>query len=235
MISHIDPINNMTWKSPFITIDIDWAHNALISDTIDLLEKNETKATFFITHDTPLLDRLRSNKNFELGIHPNFNFLLEGNKCNGSSAEEVIDRLLNIVPEAKSIRSHSMFQNSKLLDLFYEKGLRYDCNHYIPEQTNIILQPWVLWNKLIRIPYFWEDDIYCKYDNNSSVKTLFKRKGLNVFDFHPIHIYLNTENLISYEKTRSMHHSPDELIRLRYNGYGVRNYFLETLKLCKEL
>ncbi len=43
MISHIDPINNITWKSPFITIDIDWAHNTLISDTIDLLEKMKRK------------------------------------------------------------------------------------------------------------------------------------------------------------------------------------------------
>ena len=235
MISSINPIDDTTWQSPFITIDVDWAHDIVLADTIDLLEKNESKATFFITHDTPLLDRLRSNKNFELGIHPNFNLLLDGNDSNGRSAEEVVDRLLNIVPEAKSIRSHSMLQNSRLLDLFYEKGLKYDCNHYIPEQTNIILKPWILWNKLIRIPYFWEDDIYCMYDNNSSVKSLFKRKDLKVFDFHPINIFLNTENMDRYEKSRSFFRSPDELIKFRYNGYGVRNYFFEILKFYNEL
>ena len=114
-------------------------------------------------------------------MHPNFNSLLLGDIRNGSTAEEVLDKILKIVPEAKSIRSHSMLQSSSLLNLFYKKGLKYDCNHFFPEQTKISLKPWILWNELTRIPYFWEDDIYCIYENNSKVESLFYRNGLKVF------------------------------------------------------
>jgi len=72
-------------------------------------------ATWFVTHDTPLISRLRTNSKFELGIHPNFDFLIQGEPRNGGNAQEVVARLLEIVPEAKSVRSHSMTQSSRLL------------------------------------------------------------------------------------------------------------------------
>ncbi len=39
--------------------------------------------------------------------------------------------------------------------------------------------------------------------------------GLKVFDFHPIHVFLNTENLERYEGSRSLHRCPGELIAHR--------------------
>ena len=36
-------------------------------------------------------------------------------------------------------------------------------------------------------------------------------------------------------KSRSFFRSPDELIKFRYDGYGVRNYFFEILKFYNEL
>ena len=141
-ISQIHPDDPSTWENKnFITFDIDWAHNDVMSDTIDLMERFDIAATWFVTHDTPLLKRLRANPKFELGIHPNFNFLLAGDPRNGATAEEVVDRLLEIVPEAKVVRSHSTTQSSRLLEIFEKKGLTHDCNHFIPEQAVIKLKP----------------------------------------------------------------------------------------------
>lgn len=194
--------DNSTWKHKvFLTFDIDWVHDDVLSNTIDLVEQYGVSATWFVTHDTPVLERLRDNPAFELGIHPNFNFLLQGDDRNGSNAEEVVARLLAILPEARSVRCHSMTQNSNLLDLFLSKGLTHDCNHFIPEQINLHLKPWKLWNGLIRVPYFWEDDVACLYEQNTPILELQERSGLKVFDFHPIHIFLNTEHLDRYEKT----------------------------------
>jgi len=215
---------------------MDWAHDDVIADTIDLLEVADVPATWFVTHNTPILARLRRNPKFELGIHPNFNKLLTGNSS--SSAQDIVERLMNIVPEAKSIRCHSMTQSSGLLDIFVAAGLTHDVNHFIPVSVGTELRPWVLWNDLIRIPYFWEDDIACicesKGREEPSVKDAAKTgNGIKVFDFHPIHIFLNTENLQRYEQTRNIHQNPQALIQHRFPGAGVRTKLLDLLNALK--
>ena len=218
-----------TWLSEiYLTLDIDWACDEIILDSIRLIEKAGVAATWFVTHETPVLERLRENPRFELGIHPNFNFLLDGDPRNGANAEEVIDRLLAIVPDAKSVRSHSMMQSTNILQIFVERGLTHDSNHFIPEQSALSLEPWVLWNGLVKVPYFWEDDAVCLFPQNTPVLELVRRAGLKVFDFHPIHVFLNTEHMGRYERTRPLHRNPLELSEHRCEGVGTRTR-LETL------
>jgi hypothetical protein len=230
VIKGIDADDPGSWENKlFLTLDIDWVHDEVLADTIDVLESYSVSATFFVTHKTPVLERLRENPKFELGIHPNFNFLLQGDFRNGKDAEEVIDRMLEIVPDAKSVRSHSLTQSSRILDLFGEKGLTHDCNHFIPEQLGIELKPWKHWNNMVKAPHFWEDDIVCVSPNNTSVEFLVKRPGLRVFDFHPIHVFLNTEELNRYERSRTLHQDPKSLLDHRYDGYGTRSRLLDLL------
>lgn len=231
-IKDIDVGKAATWEEPlFLTFDIDWASDDVLNYTIDIVEQYGTAATWFVTHDTPVLERLRRNPAFELGIHPNFNFLLNGDPRKGATAGEVIDRMLDFVPEAKSVRSHSMTQNSNILELFVEKSLTHDSNHFIPEQTGMVLKPWNVWNDLIKVPYFWEDDVVCIYEQNTPLKDLVKRNGVKVFDFHPIHVFLNTEKLDRYETTRSLHQDTAKLKEHVFNGYGARSRLEELLTL----
>lgn len=236
VFSAIDVGNEASWLSaPFLTLDIDWAHDAILTDTIELIERYEVPATWFVTHDTPMLDRLRANPDFELGIHPNFNWLLSGDSRAGRDAAEVVDRLLAIVPEAKCVRSHSTTQSSVLLDLFVQRGLTHESNSFIPAQSGIPLKPWKLWSGLTRIPYFWEDDV-CVLYNPSGVEpitSMTSSAGIKVFDFHPIHVFLNTENLERYESTRELHKCPDVLSSHRYVGVGTRTRFIEFLTLAQ--
>ncbi len=239
-ISEIQTNADLTWqKSVFLTFDIDWAHDDVFNDTIDVVEHFDSPATWFITHETPCLKRLRANRKFELGIHPNFNFLLEGDDRNGKSAAEVIENLIAIVPEAKSVRSHSLTQSSGLFNLFKKNGLTHEVNHLVPNYAGIELKPWRLWNGLSRIPYGWEDDVYIisvgkgLSEKNPNEIVSEGGIGLKVFDFHPIHIYLNTESLDRYERTRPLHNNPQELIKHRYQGYGTRNRLLELLEMVK--
>jgi hypothetical protein len=239
--TQFDIISNLTLDASatssercYLTFDMDWACDEVLSDTIDLVEEAGVAVTWFVTHETPLLARLRCNPNFELGIHPNFNFLLQGDNRNGASAEEVIDRLLAIVPEAKSVRSHSMTQNSGILQLFADKGITRDCNHFIPEQIGIKLKPWRLWNGLIKVPYFWEDDIACLSAENTAVEELVRREGLKVFNFHPIHVFLNTECIERYEAARPYHDNPQELIGFRFAGPGARTALKTLLESAQQ-
>jgi hypothetical protein len=168
---------------------------------------------------------------FEVAIHPNFNKLISNN--NGT-VESVIDELLYIHPEAKGVRSHSMMQSSFILQKFADRGIIYDANHFLPYQTGI--RPFRLWNGLVRIIYNWEDDVHWAYGYDfTDSKIELDSDGLNIFDFHPIHIYLNTENDSRYQNAKKYYNEPDLLINYRNKDKpGTRDLFISLLKDCKK-
>ena len=208
-----------TWDGRiFLTFDIDWAHDGVIAAAADLVEVAGVAATWFVTHDTPVLERLRANPLFELGIHPNFlPLLMQGNPSNGASAAEVVDRLLAIVPEAKSVRSHSLVQSGRLLELFRDKGLTHEANAFVPEHSGIRLAPWLDWFGMVKVPYSWEDDFWCDAPDRAGTDEVHARSGIRGYDFHPIHVFLNTETLGRYEAARPAFADPEALKRHR-NG-----------------
>lgn len=202
-INEIESLGQNYQDAVFLTFDIDWACDDVLQHNIDLIENNGLKATFFVTHETPLLDRMRENPNIELGIHPNFNFLIEGDFRYGKNYREVTEYYLKMVPDAVSIRSHTLVQGSQILETFEQHGLKYDVNLLIPQNAGMTLKPFVHWNqKMQRLPYFWEDDVHIIYDDNDDVKIYLNTPGLKIFDFHPIHLFLNTENLDRYTKSK---------------------------------
>jgi len=235
-IASIDPDDESTWRGRiFLTFDLDWAHDRVIQDTIDLVEAADVPATWFVTHASPVLERLRGNPKFEIGVHPNFNTLLDGSQRREGGTQEILEEMLKIVPEAKSVRSHSMTQSSVLLTAFRAAGLTHDANHFIPASVASDLRPWKLWNGMTRVPYFWEDDLFCIYGDfrpEPDVASAASRgDGIKIFDMHPIHIFLNTEHIERYEGTRAIHQIPNELMGHRYQGYGTRNRLLDLLAI----
>ena len=231
-VGSIHPDASATWLGRlFLTIDVDWASDRVLEHTVELVEAADVAATFFVTHDTPVLARIRANPRFELGIHPNFNPLLTGSPAGPRDMREVVANLMAIVPEARSVRSHSMTQSSRILDLFVEAGLTHDCNHFVPAQSGIALKPFRHWNGMIRVPYFWEDDVELAYGAMASMGELCRRSHseLCVFDFHPIHLALNTTSLEHYERSRASHHDWGLLGSHIATSYGVRDRLLELL------
>ena len=222
-------------NSIFLTFDIDWAHDDVIRDTIEILNSENVRATFFVTHNCVILDELRQNENFELGIHPNFNPSLTA-ESGSETFTQVIDRVMQIVPEAKSVRSHSLVQSSRILDYFASCGLKIDANLYIPINSGIICRPFAIWNNILRVPHFWEDDLHLLGTNNKNneISSYFSYDGIKVFDFHPIHVYLNTENIDRYESARPYYHDTNELLKLRNNGVsGTRQFLLDIIQESK--
>ena len=69
LISDIRVNDPGTWENKiFITTDIDWACDGVIEYCDDFFSQFKCKVTWFVTHETPLIDTLRKNKNYELGI-----------------------------------------------------------------------------------------------------------------------------------------------------------------------
>ncbi|WP_459939532.1 polysaccharide deacetylase WbmS family protein [Desulfonatronum parangueonense] len=211
---------------------MDWAHDDILEYAIKLIEQANVAATWFVTHDTPLLSRLRSNPNFELGIHPNFNFLLSGDFRYGKNIKEVIEKSLEIVPEATSVRSHSLTQSSVILQAFGDFGLTHECNLLLP--AHLKPKPFLHWNsKLLRVPHIFEDDVECinHWSGHDWIKSNQDTIPIIVADFHPIHVFLNTENLDRYEKTRHFQKKYKLLLdHVNHNSFGAKNALQELLR-----
>ena len=69
-VSEIDLEDSLTNEKIYLSIDIDWACDEVIKYRLDLVERLGIKATWFFTHDTLLLDRIRENPYFEIGGSP---------------------------------------------------------------------------------------------------------------------------------------------------------------------
>ena len=229
-IQRIDPEDTGTFFGTiFLTLDIDWAHDEVIADALRLIEERNVPATWFATHQTDLLERIRGNDAMELGIHPNFNPLLSGDNRNGD-AEEIVDGLLSIVPEAKSVRTHSLVQSTRLTNMYAGKGLTHESNIRIVSGSGIKVRPFIHPSGLVMCPYQWGD----YNDLGDKISECLTNDQLFIVDFHPIHVFLNTEDLSRYERTRHIHHEPDKLIKHRFEGEGVRTRLLEVLELAEQ-
>jgi hypothetical protein len=232
-ISAINPRVMATWQRRlFLTFDIDWANDEVLADTIKIVRGAGIASTWFVTHNTPLLQEIRSLNGAELGIHPNFNPLLDGNAvASENTAWKVLDNALSIVPNARAIRSHSLTQSERLVELFRLSGLTHVSNSLVPHGCGFEPRPFHCWDKMVVVPHCWQDNVALKMPIPFPTEEEL-HSGFHVFNFHPIHVFLNTENEHRYERTRYMHQNPEELIKHRFEGIGTRSRLIALLKLA---
>lgn len=232
-LSDIVPKDDTSWKGKiFLTFDLDWAHDVILEYTLSIVKEYDLPCTLFVTNKSNAISEFTNDPNIELGIHPNFNILFQSVNTDEHYVSNTIDNLLSFVPDAVSVRSHSITYNGILQELFTKFGLTHESNSFIPWQSGISLKPWNLWNGLTRVPYFWEDDVACLYGESAfSPDRTINGHGINVFCFHPIHVFLNTEDMSRYQKTREYHQNPKELEKFRFEGYGTKDRLLDILKL----
>ena len=168
-LSKICPEVKNSWVSKvFVEIDVDWAHDKIIEDTISLLEEHKVNATFFATHRSAALSNIAKASKHEIGIHPNFIPLLKGDDSKGVDYKQVISRIMGVFPDAKCVKGHSLVDSSMLLQHYSEIGITHDNTYLIDTPAMDFLVPWRLWNNIIRVPLYWEDDYHCVTKNQRS-------------------------------------------------------------------
>lgn len=214
-----------------ITFDCEWAPDFILEDIFGLLEKYQVKSTWFVTNKSDFLKN--KNKLIEFGIHPNF----FPNSSHGDNFESVMKFCKKIVPESKSVRTHRLLQSTIILNRFHEFGIKNDVSILLEGTPNI--KPFYSKSfKLNRFPFFWEDDLQLneKFSWHFN-EDYFFTEGLKIFNFHPILIYLNSNNLIKYQKMMK-EIGLDKIninnIKQYYNNNkGERTFFLEILEFLK--
>ena len=219
-----------------ITLDMDWAPDWMLEDCLRRLVDAEVAATWFVTHDTPVLEEIaKRNDLFEAGIHPN---CLQGSS-HGSTDEEVLSHICSLLPEARSMRTHGLYQSTSFLELAAAGGIERDVSLFLPWAAR--LEPHVLpisGNTMLRFPYFWEDDVAVEtpgapWDLDDPA---FHGPGLKIFDFHPVHVALNTGSMAVYtelKRERPLQEWNREFVAEHANaGAGPGTLFRE---LCSNL
>lgn len=214
------------------TADIDWAPEEVIHETISIFEKYSAKCTFFSTHHSEVLASC-NKKLFEVAVHPDFSRVFGGNS--EKSIYDILDEILDIHPNAQGIRTHHLIESIELLDTYAAKKLTYESSILLPYMDN--LRPFTLWNGLVRIPFNWEDDVHWSYGYSfDTVEFVQSDDELNIFNFHPIHIYLNTENKYRYYEAKKHYSHPAKLKSLKNNEIkGTRDFLILILEKCREM
>ncbi len=187
-----------------VTFDVDWAPDWTVELCAGMCATAGVPATFFATHRSPVLAALRGTGLFELGIHPNF---LPGSS-HGDTHRRVLDTCLEIVPEAVSLRSHSLVQATPIFECIAEHypQLRVDASLllYGCGDLRAFEQPFgASARRLVRVPYGWEDDVAAIDATWRWGEEPVARPGLNVYAFHPIHVALNSSTLAAYRGLRA--------------------------------
>lgn len=220
-----------------LTLDVDWAPDFVINEIASILIDNEVKATWFVTHNSAAIEYLRQYPElFELGIHPNF----YPGSTHGKTEDEVMTHICSVVPGAISMRTHGLYQNTNYLVKAAQKfGIKIDVSMLLLYTPNI--QPHYLRFKnsshpLFRIPFFWEDDLELfstrpEWDLNDQK---YNQPGIRIFNFHPIHIALNSCSYDPYEslgaKTSIPKCTPNDIREFKNLDQGAETLFLQLVQ-----
>jgi hypothetical protein len=197
--------------SAIVTIDVDWAPDFMIRAVAKMLLEASVRSTWFVTHRSEAVHELREKPElFELGIHPNF---LEGSS-HGRTPEEVIKHCMDLVPEAVCMRTHALVQSTPLLESVVRLSpVRTDVSLFLPGVPAVgPLVQHAVSASLLRVPYSWEDD-----DEMARPRPCWDYtahlvgSGPVIFDFHPVHVYLNSSSFEPYRLLKSRKPSFSEL------------------------
>ena len=211
-------------SEPVITFDVDWAPDYVIDYVSEKLENLKIKATWFVTHYSHSIQKLLDNPLFEIGIHPNF----YNNSTQGNGIDDILKNMKKIVNNAKSIRTHGLYQSSEMLLKLNKYGIENDVSILFSNDSNITPH-YSKFFKITRIPFYWEDDVEMENEIDwNDIKKHFNIFGLKIFNFHPIHIFLNSNNMKNYNKLKGKKYpniNEKNILEFKNNSLGTETFF----------
>lgn len=204
-----------------LSFDADWAPEFILDDLFELLRGAQVPFTLFCTHDSPAVHRLGSLKGAELAIHPNLH--------QADDEFQTLSHLKGLFPCATGVRNHKLYYHSGLLEMYHQLDLVYLSNDLLFGESN--LRPYYDWAGILRLPIYFEDDVYCLVSSGGFEPSEFHwdYNGLKVFNFHPVHVYLNTHDFDDYLGMKEHIRVREQVRAARWEGRGCRTFLLELL------
>lgn len=234
LLKDISISKKSSWQGKlFLTLDIDWAPDFIIDYCSEILVKNNIKATWFVTHRSKAIDNIKGENLFDLGIHPNLNDLLYASKKSNIAISDIVYELKQYLPKASVSRCHSLTYNTRFLDILSQFQISHEASVFIPSVSGFKLAPYKQWNGVISVPHFWEDDLSFFYEKNINlpIANPSKFKGLRIYDFHPIHLFINTKSINHYNDAKKYMNDFKRLKKyINKSNEGVKDRLMRLIK-----
>jgi hypothetical protein len=212
------------------TSDLDWAPESMIEHLLEIFAEAGVPLTPFVTHQSPAIGRAYAgDRAIDVGVHPNF----RPGSTHGATQQAVIDHVLQLWPAARCFRSHSFVDSSLIAAAFFARGLRYDSNLCLHLQPRLL--PLQHATGLVRFPVFLEDDVVLVREPSPRLAPLLpavRTPGLKIFNFHPVHVALNTPTAAYYGALEGRLDA--DWRRHVWHGPGVRTLLLDLLSAVRD-
>ncbi len=215
-----------------ISFDIDWAADEIIEHSIKPILDSGLNATIFATHKSNFLKKLYEEfpSQIEIGIHPNFTPLLNGENINWKKNIEV---LKDYYPSAIGVRAHGHVVSSNILTHYINCGMLYESGIYVDNMP--LNSPLPYEGNFFRFGHFFQDDAHLIRKRELKLETInLKAKGIKIFDFHPIHIFLNSPTIEFYEEAKIHFNNFDKLKSKSFEGIGIKNIYLDLVEFLSK-
>lgn len=216
-----------------VTIDLDWACEAAIEQTLDFFYKQEIKPTIFSTHNSQAIESVINY--LEVGLHPYF----AQDSSHGSIITEVVKHIMDLPHNIPAYRCHR-FANCNLSNqAMADVGMKISSNvctdlEIIPSFKNRF--------GLVELPIFMEDGGYLWRNHpleiSEELKNKIKNRNTKTILIHPMHFAINTPNFkYMYDIKRSVNRSEwnnltaEKLKQLSWKNRGIRDVIIDVIKL----
>ena len=209
------------------TSDLDWAPENMVRFCIEA--HRDVPLTPFVTDRSQVItERYQGERKRLVGVHPNF----RAGSTHGNSPAEVVDFVRRLWPESRFYRCHCFYEDSNVSRLLYESGFEYNSNLALHLQERIM--PLHHQSGALCLPVFLEDD--CLLRNGpvapEELIPLLGSPGLKIFNFHPIHICLNTPDLSYYDSVKPLV-GGDSWKEHQHDGKGIRTILDMIIKCAR--
>jgi polysaccharide deactylase WbmS-like protein len=220
-----------------VTVDLDWACEPAIEETLDALQQRGVPVTVFATHRSPRVEAGLSG--LEVGLHPYF----DPSSSHGRTVEEVVRHVLAIPHNIPAFRCHRFLVSNESRSALAHAGMRISSNVCADLE---VVPPFMDRCGLLEVPIFFEDGGYLFRKRPlifaADLEAALAIPGTKVLVLHPMHFSVNTPHFeymaeikrsTSREDWKQM--SRRTLDRHRWSGRGIRDLVLELLDRAPEL
>jgi hypothetical protein len=219
-----------------ITIDLDWACEPAIEETLSFFLDRMIKPTLFITHHSKAVEHLFEK--LEVGLHPFFG----ANSSHGTSITEVVNYVTSLPHNLKAFRSHRFGICNLSKQAMIDAGMRISSNVCTNLET---ISPFFDRNGLLEVPIFLEDGGYLwlkqSLQLNPNVTKALQELTPKVILIHPMHFVINTpcfdymldiKRRFPGEQWQNM--DSGTLKNLRFVKRGIRDFITDILDLAPD-
>lgn len=146
-------------------------------------------------------------------------------------------------PDARGFRAHAAPSSHALSMELRSRGYEWTSAREEAGRAGVApyRETWGIWHAPIfymdnmdfSFPDFWPDVPHTPFDTGL-LETAVRGEGTYVFDFHPIHLMLNSSSARAYLERRDAYVAGEPLANLRFRGYGARDFYDDLLALMAE-